>query len=62
MSQIDEVAPETSPADMITELEERVRVVDGAIRQFVVDRPVVALLGAVASGFVLGRLLNMIDR
>ena len=34
------------------------RRVDGTVRSFVVRRPVVALVGALAGGFLIGRILS----
>ncbi len=36
------------------------RAVDDRVRSFVAERPAVALLGAVAVGFVVGRLLSRV--
>lgn len=39
-------------------LEERARELDSRVRRFIVERPLLALAGAVAGGFLMGRLLS----
>ena len=44
--------------EAVQALDERVRAVDVRVRRFVMERPVVAIAGAVAAGFLIGRLLS----
>lgn len=46
-----------APRDVGAELASQARAIDGAVRAFVVERPLVALGAALAGGFLLGRLL-----
>lgn len=46
---------------MLTVMSEQLRDVDERVRRLVVERPVLALCGALAGGFLLGRLLNRIS-
>lgn len=54
----DGAPPVPDLATTITVLDERVRALDDRVRRFVVERPLVALAGAVAGGFLIGRLLS----
>ena len=46
------------PEDVVASLRERAVALDAEVRRFVVERPVVALVGAIAGGFLIGRLLS----
>ncbi|MDP2342326.1 MAG: hypothetical protein Q8O67_15330 [Deltaproteobacteria bacterium] len=62
----DEIAAELSGdqvavpnvAELIAQASEQLKVVDDGIRKFVSEKPGVALVGAVAIGFLVGRLLS----
>ena len=45
-------------AEAFAAVDATARAVDGRVRNFVVRRPVVSLLGALAGGFLIGRLLS----
>jgi hypothetical protein len=45
-------------ADVVHNATENLRNIDEQVRRLVVDRPAVALLAAVAAGFVVGRLAS----
>ena len=53
-----------SPASMpdvgalLSQASESLKAVDGGVRKLVSEKPAVALIGAVAAGFVIGRLLS----
>ena len=54
----DEQAQLPNPEDVVASLRERAVALDAEVRRFVVERPVVALVGAIAGGFLIGRLLS----
>lgn len=51
-------APSSVAADVVHNATENLRHVDEQVRRFVVAKPAVALLAAVAAGFVVGRLAS----
>ncbi len=51
-------APASMVADVVSTATENLRHVDEQVRRFVVEKPGVALLAAVAAGFVVGRLAS----
>ena len=44
--------------ELLGQAEEGLKNVDTSVRRFVSDKPVIALVGAVAAGFLIGRLLS----
>ncbi len=53
-----DAAPPSAVADVVHNATENLRHVDAQVRRFVVEKPAVALLAAVAAGFVVGRLAS----
>ncbi len=54
----DAAPPPSAVADVVHNATENLRHVDAQVRRFVVEKPAVALLAAVAAGFVVGRLAS----
>jgi hypothetical protein len=51
-------SPTSAVADVVHNATEQLRHADEQVRRLVVERPAVALLAAVAAGFVVGRLAS----
>ena len=49
-----------TPEEMIEGVREKLSVADARVRDFVERRPIVALCGAVAAGFLIGRIVSRI--
>ena len=49
-----------SGADGAMEMRAQIERLDGQLREFVKERPILALLGAVAAGYVVGRVIRRV--